>query len=52
VVRAALTHALGLPDDAMWCLEVAPLSLIRLCHHAGRWHVSFPSMSPELTAAS
>jgi broad specificity phosphatase PhoE len=52
VVRAALTHALGLPDDGMWCLEVAPLSLIRVCHHAGRWHVSFPSLAQQPTLAS
>jgi broad specificity phosphatase PhoE len=42
VVRAALTHALGLPDAAVWQLDVAPLSLIRLAHRTGRWHVSFP----------
>lgn len=43
VVRAALTHALGLPDAAVWQLDVAPLSLTRLTHRAGRWHVSFPA---------
>ncbi|MGW4948573.1 histidine phosphatase family protein, partial [Actinoplanes sp. NPDC004185] len=42
VVRAALTHALGLPDAAVWQLDVAPLSLIRLTHRTNRWHVSFP----------
>jgi broad specificity phosphatase PhoE len=42
VIRAALTHALGLPDEAVWQLDVAPLSLTRLTHRAGRWHVSFP----------
>lgn len=42
VVRAALTHALGLPDAAVWQLDVAPLSLTRLTHRTGRWHVSFP----------
>jgi broad specificity phosphatase PhoE len=42
VVRAALTHALGLPDAAVWQLDVAPLSLIRLTHRTSRWHVSFP----------
>jgi broad specificity phosphatase PhoE len=44
VVRAALTHALGLPDAAVWQLDVAPLSLTRLTHRTGRWHVSFPSV--------
>jgi len=42
VIRAALTHALGLPDAAVWQLDVAPLSLIRLTHRTSRWHVSFP----------
>jgi len=42
VVRAALTHALGLPDGAVWQLDVAPLSLVRLTWRTGRWHVSFP----------
>jgi len=42
VVRAVLTHALGLPDDAVWQLDVAPLSLTRLAHRTGRWHLSFP----------
>lgn len=42
VIRAALAHALGLPDAAVWQLEVAPLSLTRLTHRTGRWHVAFP----------
>ncbi|BCJ49160.1 hypothetical protein Asp14428_06350 [Actinoplanes sp. NBRC 14428] len=43
VVRAALTHALRLPDESVWSLEVAPLSLTRLTHRAGRWHLHFPA---------
>ena len=50
VVRAALTHALGLPDAAVWQLDVAPLSLIRLTHRSDRWHVSFPPVSRALRA--
>ena len=42
LVRAALTHSLGLPDAAVWQLDVSPLSLVRLTHSTGRWHVSFP----------
>ncbi|MET8150222.1 histidine phosphatase family protein [Actinoplanes sp. NPDC049668] len=42
VVRAMLTHALGLPDDAVWQLDVAPLSLTRLTHRSGRWHLHLP----------
>jgi broad specificity phosphatase PhoE len=48
VVRAALTHALGLPDAAVWQLDVAPLSLTRLTHRTGRWHVSFPAADRAL----
>ena len=50
VVRAALTHALGLPDAAVWQLDVAPLSLIRLTHRSDRWHLSFPPVSRALRA--
>ena len=39
VVRAALCHALGLPPDGIWRLDVAPLSVCRLAHRAGRWHL-------------
>jgi broad specificity phosphatase PhoE len=39
VVRAALCHALGLPADGIWRLEVAPLAVCRLTHRAGRWHL-------------
>jgi len=42
IVRAALAHALDLPDQAVWRLDVAPLSLTRLTHRANRWHLSFP----------
>ncbi len=51
VIRAALTHALGLPDAAVWQLDVAPLSLTRLTHRTGRWHVAFPSITAALRAA-
>mgnify|MGYP003790065817 CR=1 FL=1 len=39
VVRAALCHALGLPADGIWRLDVAPLAVCRLTHRAGRWHL-------------
>jgi broad specificity phosphatase PhoE len=48
VIRALLTHALSLPDAAVWQLDVAPLSLTRLTHRTGRWHVSFPPITPAL----
>ncbi len=40
VVRAALCHALGLPPDGIWRLDVAPLAVCRLTHRAARWHLS------------
>ena len=43
VVRAALVHALGLPDEAVWSLEVAPLSVTRLTYRSGRWRLHFPT---------
>ncbi|GAA2484241.1 histidine phosphatase family protein [Winogradskya humida] len=43
VVRAALTHALGLPDERLWSLDVAPLSLTRLMWRSGRWNLHFPA---------
>jgi len=39
VVRAALAHALRLPADGIWQLDVAPLAVLRLTHRAGRWHL-------------
>ena len=50
LVRAALVHALGLPDAAVWQLDVAPLSVTRLTHRAGRWHVHFPALAPGVRA--
>jgi broad specificity phosphatase PhoE len=42
VVRSALAYALGLPAGAVWQLDVAPLSVTRLTHRAGRWHLYLP----------
>ena len=39
VVRALLTHALGLPAAAIWQLDIAPLAVVRLTHRASRWHL-------------
>ena len=39
VVRAALCHALGLPADRIWRLDVTPLAVCRLAHRADRWHL-------------
>jgi broad specificity phosphatase PhoE len=45
VVRSALAHALGLPPTAVWQLDVAPLSVSRLVHRAGRWHLYLPPVA-------
>lgn len=42
VVRAVLTHALQMPDERLWGLDVAPLSLTRLTWRSGRWNLHFP----------
>jgi broad specificity phosphatase PhoE len=39
VVRAVLTHALGMAPDGIWRLDVAPLAVCRLADRAGRWHL-------------
>jgi broad specificity phosphatase PhoE len=40
VVRAVVAHALRVPADGIWSLEVAPLAVLRLTHRAGRWHLA------------
>ncbi|WP_405775110.1 histidine phosphatase family protein [Streptomyces sp. NBC_00859] len=39
VVRAAVLHALALPDEAFWRLDAAPLTLTELSGRAGRWNL-------------
>lgn len=39
VVRAAIVNALGAGPYAFWRIDVAPLSLMRLTGHAGRWNL-------------
>ncbi|MFJ9528382.1 histidine phosphatase family protein [Streptomyces cyaneofuscatus] len=39
VVRAAVVHALALPVEAFWRLDVAPLVLTELSGRSGRWNV-------------
>ncbi|MFF0286867.1 histidine phosphatase family protein [Streptomyces sp. NPDC005262] len=38
-VRAAIVHALGLPPQAFWRLDVAPLTLTELSGRSGRWNL-------------
>ncbi|MET8329430.1 histidine phosphatase family protein [Streptomyces sp. NPDC005181] len=39
VVRAAIVHALDLPPQAFWRLDVAPLTLTELSGRSGRWNL-------------
>ncbi|MEV7237416.1 histidine phosphatase family protein [Streptomyces sp. NPDC051020] len=39
VVRAAIVHALGLPPQVFWRLDVAPLTLTELSGRSGRWNL-------------
>ncbi|MDT0447972.1 histidine phosphatase family protein [Streptomyces hesseae] len=39
VIRAAVVHALALPPQAFWRLDVRPLTLTTLSGRAGRWNL-------------
>ncbi|MFB7778549.1 histidine phosphatase family protein [Streptomyces bauhiniae] len=39
VVRAAVVHALGMPAEAFWRLDVAPLTATELSGRSGRWNL-------------
>ncbi|MFW6689656.1 histidine phosphatase family protein [Streptomyces sp. MAR4 CNX-425] len=39
-VRAAVVHALDLPSEAFWRLDVPPLSRTELTGRAGRWNLT------------
>ncbi|MEU4212325.1 histidine phosphatase family protein [Streptomyces sp. NPDC026206] len=39
VIRAAAVHALGLPPQVFWRLDVPPLTLTELSGRAGRWNL-------------
>ncbi|MYX18091.1 histidine phosphatase family protein [Streptomyces sp. SID8374] len=49
VVRAAAVHALALPVEAFWRLDVAPLVLTELSGRSGRWNVRLgrPLTAPQ-----
>lgn len=49
VVRAAVVHALDLPVEAFWRLDVAPLVLTELSGRSGRWNVRLgrPLAAPQ-----
>ncbi|GGN94256.1 phosphoglycerate mutase [Streptomyces albiflavescens] len=39
VVRAGLVHALAIPAETFWRLDVAPLSVTELSGRSGRWNL-------------
>ncbi|WP_329539401.1 histidine phosphatase family protein [Streptomyces sp. NBC_01358] len=39
VIRAAIVHALALPPQAFWRLDVAPLTVTELSGRSGRWNL-------------
>ncbi|MEU1469961.1 histidine phosphatase family protein [Streptomyces sp. NPDC005761] len=39
VIRASVVHALGLPPQAFWRLDVAPLTVTELGGRSGRWNL-------------
>ncbi|MEV7405575.1 histidine phosphatase family protein [Streptomyces sp. NPDC091267] len=39
VIRAAVVHALGLPPQAFWRLDVAPSAVTELSGRSGRWNL-------------
>ncbi|WP_406089496.1 histidine phosphatase family protein [Streptomyces sp. NBC_01013] len=39
VIRAAVVHALALPAQAFWRLDVAPLTVTELSGRSGRWNL-------------
>ncbi|MFE2295094.1 histidine phosphatase family protein [Streptomyces sp. NPDC059452] len=49
VVRSAVVHALALPPETFWRLDVAPLVLTELSGRSGRWNVRLgrPLTAPQ-----
>jgi broad specificity phosphatase PhoE len=39
VVRAAVLHALGAPEQSFWRVDVPPLSALQLSGRSGRWNL-------------
>jgi broad specificity phosphatase PhoE len=49
VLRAAVLHALGMPEAAFWRLDVAPLTATELSGRSGRWNLRLgrPLAAPD-----
>ncbi|MEU9253442.1 histidine phosphatase family protein [Streptomyces sp. NPDC048270] len=43
VIRAAVVHALGAPDEAFWRVDVRPLTAVHLSGRAHRWNLRIGS---------
>lgn len=39
VMRAAIVSAIAAPPSSFWRIDVAPLAMVRLSGHAGRWNL-------------
>lgn len=50
VIRAAIVCALEAPPQSFWHIDIAPLSLVRLSGHGGRWTLA--SISSGKTGAA
>ena len=51
VMRAAIVYALQAEPRSFWHIDIAPLSLVRLSGHGGRWTlVSVTSAKPTYQA--
>lgn len=40
VIRAAISHAIGVPPQSFWRIDIAPLSVSRLSSDGQRWNLS------------
>ncbi|MFI6336827.1 histidine phosphatase family protein [Streptomyces sp. NPDC050535] len=52
IVRAAVVHALGLPAEAFWRLDVPPLTATELSGRAGRWNLRLGRLLDEPEAGA
>ncbi|WP_433236000.1 histidine phosphatase family protein [Actinomadura nitritigenes] len=48
VVRAAVLHALGVPPQVFWRIDVAPLTQTWLTRTTGRWRLRETGHPPSL----
>ncbi|MFD5326583.1 histidine phosphatase family protein [Streptomyces sp. NPDC127092] len=46
VIRAAVSHALGAPEEVFWRLDVRPLRCVELSGRSGRWNLRLGAPLP------